>query len=82
VAGGVGICANSALLIFPEYEMSVLVSDIHCSFEEWFFIDSFANDQVWRHTGAHEHPGAAAFTQKLRSCPFTQKRTVRPMRSF
>jgi len=28
VAGGVGICANSALLIVPEYEMSVLVSDI------------------------------------------------------
>ena len=27
-AGGVGICANSALLIFPEYEISVLVSDI------------------------------------------------------
>jgi hypothetical protein len=28
VAGGVGICANSALLIFPEYETSVLDSDI------------------------------------------------------
>jgi hypothetical protein len=45
VAGGVGICANSALLIFPEYEMSVLVSDTELSS---FFCSAFIfkpNDQ-------------------------------------